>query len=194
MNSAILILALGCGLQTTAAEIRYFPDRSLSDRPDLHEFTVQWYGKHLRAMNEPSLFQASNDPSAQAYRFLWLRSFHAPVAVRLQVHPGGDGTLTVTVLSGAGGYEPGKVKVHRVLPVEASKVAVFLEALETLGFWGLPGPDPSRTGLDGAQWVLEGTRKGAYWVLDRWSPGKGAYRDACLLLLSFSRMEFGDVY
>ena len=183
MRVAILMVAIAFGLHTEGAEVRYFPDNALSDRANRHEFIAQWYGKHLRAMKEPSLFQASKDPSAQAYRFLWLRTFHNPVAVRLQVLPEGDGTVTVTVLSGAGGYDPGKVKVHRVLPVESAQVARFLKALESLGFWSLPGPDPDSDGVDGAQWVLEGTQKGSYRVVDRWSPEKGAYRDACLMLL-----------
>lgn len=84
--------------------------------------------------------------------------------------------------------------MRSAIPVSSAQVASFLRALETLGFWGVPGPDPNRDGLDGAQWVLEGTWKGAYWILDRWSPAPGPYRDACLMLLDFSKMKFEDVY
>ena len=40
---------------------------------------------------------------------MWLRSFHHPVAVRLDIMSDGTGKLTVKIANGAAGYKPGKL-------------------------------------------------------------------------------------
>ena len=40
----------------------------------------------LNRLEEPSLFTRTPDISAEAYRFLWFRTFHSPIAVRMDVH------------------------------------------------------------------------------------------------------------
>jgi len=42
---------------------------------------------------------------------------------------------------------------------------------------------------DGDEWVLEGVRDGRYHVVARVSPRNGTYREACLYLLSLSKIE-----
>lgn len=44
------------------------------------DFVRGWYSSHLRSMAEPSLSCGAIEDS---YRFVWLRSFHSPVAVRM---------------------------------------------------------------------------------------------------------------
>ena len=100
--------------------------------------------------------------------------------------------LTVRVLNGAGGYEPGEVTIRRTIELDSDKVSSFQEGIERARFWELPGPD-TNLGLDGAQWVLEGVREGRYHVMDRWSPESGSYRDLCLLLLRFSEPSSGCI-
>jgi hypothetical protein len=177
----------------TGAEVQYFPSLALDKQPELHQFRGGWYSKHLRAMDEPSLLAAANDTDSNIYRFLWLRSFHHPIALRLQIQPEGDGVLVLKVLDGAGGYEPETLSIERTLELDSDKVSFFLEGLEELHFWELPGPNTS-LGLDGAQWVLEGAHEGRYHVVDRWSPEGGPYRDLCLMLLQFSALEVDEVY
>src|SRR5437899_2594377 len=43
---------------------------------------VEWYSEHLQAMREPPLTRVAGE--AEVYRFLWLRSFHRPIAIRAQ--------------------------------------------------------------------------------------------------------------
>lgn len=179
------ILFLAFATSVVGAPVRYFPD-SVFDG-----FVVGWYTSHLSAMNEPSLFEMTRSREANVYRFLWLRSFHRPIALRLEI---ADGTLTVKELSGAGGYDPGKLRFNIIVPMTAAEVSSFLRAVDDIGFWQLPTHEAARNGVDGAQWVLEGVHAGQYHVVDHWSPREGPYRDLCLMLLKASKLVVDDVY
>ena len=195
MRGAILVLLLSVATVAKEAEVQYFPDLALDEKAESHQFIVEWYSEHLRTMEEPSLLDAGNDINSHTYRFLWLRTFDHPIALRVQVRPEGDGVLVVRVLDGAGGYKPGKVMIRRTVELDPNKVSSILEGLERIGFWELPGRDTtSASGRDGAQWVLEGVRDGRYHVVDRWTPKGGPYRDLCLMLLRFSGLEVDKIY
>ena len=135
-------------------------------------------------MSEPSLSCKIN--AAESYRFLWLRTWGAPVAVRVDLI-GDVATLSAVALDGEGGYEPGVVvkRVERKLSREEWKA--ITTGLDSIAFWNLPARIHD-VGLDGAEWILEGRRGTRYHVVDRWSPDQGAYRDFCLSLLSAAGM------
>ena len=59
-------------------KVQYFP----KDKVD--EFSVNWYGKQLSALDEPSLYM-QRVSNKSIYRFLWLRTFHNPIAIRLEI-------------------------------------------------------------------------------------------------------------
>jgi len=162
----------------------YFPKGSLDPtRAKIDGITRDWYSKYLRAMLEPSL-SCGGRTDGFAYRFLWLRSFHHPIAVRIEKN-GSSVALTAVELDGTGGHEPGGIvkRVQRALsPAEQDK---FLTKLSQVRFWEMR-KNQDRFGLDGAQWILEGAESGRYQVVERWSPGPGAYREVCLLLLGFA--------
>src|SRR5271157_5507522 len=92
-----------------SAQDNYFPKGSLSsyDRVDIGR--ARWYSAQLRALDELSLLEEAKNPSLQSYRFVWLRTFHHPVTVRLDIMADGTGRLTTKTANGAGGYEPGKL-------------------------------------------------------------------------------------
>ena len=143
MMRAVLGVLSSVAPGATGAEVQYFPDLALAEKAELHQLRAEWYSQHLRAMNEPSLLEARNDGSSHIYRFLWLRTFDHPIALRLRVRPEGDGVLTVRVLNGMGGYGPGRVRIKRTVDVNSDRVSSFLESLEKIGFWRLTGSDPS---------------------------------------------------
>ena len=87
------------------ASAQYFPKGSLDSRGD--EFKDDWYSHQLTALQEPSLFAMMKTPSSESYRFLWLRTFDHPIAIRLDLQPDGTGILTTKVASGTGGFRPG---------------------------------------------------------------------------------------
>lgn len=192
---AILLGGWGCSTKTEPLAVRsecpsldagdyYFPKGALDpSRPKIDGLTRDWYSQFLRAMLEPSL-SCGQGSGGFAYRFLWLRGAHHPIAVRVE-GSGSSLALSAVELDGAGGHAPGEIvkRVQRALsPAEQSK---FRTRLSRVGFWEMP-KNQDRFGLDGAQWILEGAEDSQYQVLERWSPGSGAYRDLCLLLIEFT--------
>jgi hypothetical protein len=79
-----------------------FHPGSLDDSPRGDQFLYEWYSKQPKALDEPSLWTLSKTQKEQSYRFLWLRTFHHPAAVRIDVN--GTSRLTTKIASGAGGY------------------------------------------------------------------------------------------
>jgi hypothetical protein len=173
----------------------YFPPGAFYPKPEHEKFIVDWYTKHLRAMGEMSLL-SQPDSHAESYRFLWLRSFHHPVAVR--VWRSGDGLfLNVKQLSGAGGYEPGRLIINQTRQLTNAEWDGFVSLLDRSCYWQLPA-EIDEMGNDGAQWILEGAREGRYHVVDRWTPRSGDFRETCLYLLKLSNLGIDlsgeDVY
>jgi hypothetical protein len=145
-----------------------------------------WYSTYLRAAGEPSL---SCGPRADgfAFRFLWLRSFHHPVTVRVE-KVGDSAAVTAVELGGTGGRAPeGVVKrVQRAL--SAAELDAFLAKLNQVRVEEMQ-KGLARFGIDGAQWIVEGVKNGQYQVVDRWSPGPGAYRDLGKAFLGLAGFE-----
>ncbi len=147
----------------------------------IHRF---WYSRELAALHEPRLADAVGS-DGEGYRFLWLRSFDSPIAVRVQ-RSGTDLVVTTSQTSGSAFFKaPALVRRDSVQLPRAAWEELQHE-LDTEEFWNLPRTS-SRTGLDGDQWILEGIRSGRYHIVDRWTPeaeGEGAaVRRLGLLLL-----------
>jgi len=90
----------GLAADTVYAQTRYFPPFSLDDEPKGDEFLSQGYSVALKALDEPSLWERSKSQKEESYRFLWLRTFHYPVAIRINIHHDGSSQLTVKATSG----------------------------------------------------------------------------------------------
>jgi hypothetical protein len=145
------------------------------------------YGEFLRPMGERSLFEPTRG-NTEIYRFLWLRSFHHPISVRLERSDYSFKLVSVE-LSGKGGYEPGrKLRTDNII-VSEDEWCKFMSLLEAASFWSQPTSDPRQSGRDGAQWVLEGVRRNRYHIIDRWSPHDGGFRAAGIYLLQLSGRE-----
>ena len=154
---------------------QYFPKRSLDAKG--YQLKDQWYTAQLTALQEPSLLALVKNPTAESYRFLWLRSFHHPFAIRVDIKSDGTSVLTTKLASGAGGFRPGTLSqdTSRVLTKEETQK--FLSRLNALKFWSLPNPVNDQKGTDGSQWIVEGVKGGHYHVVDRWTPTTGPVRE-----------------
>lgn len=149
-------------------------------------FRLGWYSKHLIALKEPVL----NDPSStKVFRFTWLRSFHNPVAVRLE-NKKDHITLYWKVCDGKGGYDSGKLVTDMKKKLSLKEWTQFQQKIDSIDFWNIPTSDKSRFGADGAQWILEGKESGKYHVVDRWD-GQNL-KPICLDLLKMTDLE-GEV-
>ena len=174
------------------ANPQYFPTGVFSEYPELSDFRSRSYAKHLRAMSEPSLLEAAKDKSADSYRFLWLRTFQHPIAIRLTIRPDGTAQLTGIEMNGKGGYDPGTLATTQIVEISNDQIHQFQGLMQTTEYWSMPTVDPrlhEERIRDGAEWILEGARDGRYHVVARLSPQDGTYREACLYLLNLSKIE-----
>ena len=166
----------------------FFPINAFNDGWQNFDASINnWYGKHLKQMNERSLLNVS-DENKEVYRFLWLRTFDHPVSVRLE-RDGYSFKLTSVELDGAGGYEPGKLFRTDNVQISRDQWCAFMALLENSLFWSQETNSRDDSGNDGSQWVLEGVRGGRYHIVDRWTPMSGGFREACLFLLKLSGRE-----
>lgn len=167
----------------------------------LDRFRTCWYGAHLGAMGEPALEATT---AVTTYRFLWLRTFHNPVAVRVEQAEGGRWRLTAKRLDGTGGYQPGDLILDRVVWVAGqtfeTAVGRHLERADVWNPSALLEKDQQLGGLDGAQWILEAVKDGRYRVVDLWTPETGtgerikAFQEAMLGLLRLGGVDAEPVY
>lgn len=167
---------------TPIAVGEYFPDEAHGGFSD---FVRAWYGKHLRTMGEPSLWEASRSaPARETWRFTWLRTWGHPVSIRFDV-VGTTATMRYVELDGSGGYAPGAIAIDRSTTISAADWARVSAAVNKAGFWSIPTTIPD-SGFDGLEWIIEATAGGKYHVADRWTPsydtsrrGLGDYQAAC---------------
>jgi len=179
---ALVAVVLLCILGAYGQE-PYFPKGAFSDDTHVDPFIARWYSTYLTALREPSLLQLTGKPSCETYRFVWLRTFHHPVIVRLDIRADGIGELTAKVSNGTGGYEPGQLIQDISRPLTREQTDTFLAKVGTVKFWELPSYENSGGGgEDGSQWIIEGVKEGKYHVVDRWTPSKGAVRELGLTL------------
>ncbi|MHC4118408.1 MAG: hypothetical protein ACYSWO_12980 [Planctomycetota bacterium] len=171
----------------------YFPEKVFSEREDLHTFVNEWYSKHLKALQEPSLYKWDSTDTESVFRFTWLRTFHHPVSIRLEILPNGTGKLYSKMTSGTGGYEPGKLKTNNVKNIKKAIVDEFLEIVKDEAFWKLPTRIEDG-GMDGSQWIIEGRKGHDYHIVDRWTPEKGTVKRIGIFLIELSNLKVKEIY
>jgi hypothetical protein len=177
--STITLLFIASG---SNGQITYFPAHILETPNPYPEILRAWYSRSLISLKEPSLFELAHDPTTYSYRFLWLRTFNNPVAIRLNVNADGTGTLIQKVTSGEAGFHPGYLTVSTSKPLTQQQTQHFLKEVQQLNFWSIPTIDPVIGGEDGSEWIIEGVHDGKYHVVNRWSPGSGPIRELGLAL------------
>ena len=156
----------------------------------LDTFSNSWYSSQLLALKESPLF---NDITAlETYRFLWIRTFHHPIAIRFE-RQGNSYILYWKECDGAGGYEPGKLIANKKMEVDKKTWLEFKDKLNEIDFWNLPMDDSDQLGTDGAQWILEGKNTELYHFTDRWSPKKSsAYYQCCDFLIKLTDLNIDN--
>jgi hypothetical protein len=164
------------------AQTQFFAPAALSESAGSARFLNGWYSRQLEAMNERPL--AALQSEDESYRFLWLRTFHKPVAIHVW-RAGERHFIIVKRLNGRGGDDPGGFDLYWAHSLSADEWNAFMLHLEHAEYWLMP-TEEERMLFDGAQWIMEGYREGRYHVVDRKTPDPGAYQDACMYLLRHS--------
>jgi hypothetical protein len=128
-------------------------------------FTVYWFSRDLYTIGEMPLPSAAQTNEI-IYRFTYLGAFSGPRGVTLTVMPDGTGRIVMKSANEA----RNEVTTVSSLSVSQAQVSRFVDKLQHADFWHLPPEVPS-SGLDGAEWILEGVQGGEYHVAVRWCPG-----------------------
>lgn len=153
---------------------------------EMAKFVLQWYSNQLYALNEPLLFDQVKDT---IFRFTWLRTFHHPVAIRIQ-KSNGKIKLTWKMSDGSGGYAPGHLIIDETKELEEADWKKFQLLLIKANYWKMPTNDQTaHRGTDGSQWIIEGIQNGSYHVVDRWSPRNSAYQEVGLFLINLTDLK-----
>ena len=206
---------LVAGLLTGCTGASYFPPSLFEvgrpcDRGDgwtgqvvMDDFRSDWYSAHLRAAREPRLGGEAPYHSVGGIgvlRFTWLRSFDAPVMVRVEATADDSLRLTATELSGAGGYGPGRVARRAERLLSADEAQRLLAMLDGTGILEPPRVCPPSdiedvlVYADGAHWIIEANGPGGYRFVDHHSPRSGPVHDLGLHLLGLTGWTYDRVY
>ena len=192
MRNILLRLAVGFTLLAAnlAAQTHYFPAKTFGEDPRSDQFISSWYSGQLRALGQPWLFELSTNPAIESYRFTWLRTFHHPVAVRVDVQPDGTATLSTRMTSGAGGYDPGKLILNTDRPLTTEETQRIISQINASGFWRLPSYVRDNGGMDGSEWVMEAAVHGKYHLVSVWTPKDGPIHDlGTMFLFDLAKMK-----
>jgi len=181
---SVAAVVLWSALLAALAQDAYFPEKAFSDDPWSNRFTTDWYSHELRILEEPSLVKQAGNPPSESYRFLWLRTFRHPVAVRVDLGLDGTGVVTIKVADGEAGFP--RSSAHLVenvsRPLLREQAKAFLTQIRRVNFWSI-GSVANQHGLDGAEWIVEGVRHDKYHVVQQWSPDKGPIHDLGLMFV-----------
>lgn len=147
-------------------------------------FVVKWYSDVLFAMREPLLF--NKKMNKEIYRFTWLRSFHNPIVITIVNTQYKSFTLFWKEFE----REPmnGKIIINKSKSIGSMEWMTFRFKIEKCYFWTM-GVGRVPVGLDGSEWILEGTDDTKYKVTTVWSPHGGKYQNACMYLLSLTDLK-----
>jgi hypothetical protein len=149
----------------------------------------EWYSEALMALKEPKIYNL--DTTLEIYRFTWLRTFHKPVAIRIE-NNNNKYKLFLKISDGAGGYSPGKLIVNENKILTYDEWNIFKDMLSKINFWQLVPETLENMGNDGAGWILEGKTKDKYNFMTIWNPNEKHhqdFRECCEYLINLSKLK-----
>ena len=170
--------------QLNRAEGGYFPEEVFFGDPKLSKSVVTVYTNKLKQFNEPTLL----DGGHTGYRFLYLRSFHPAIAVRIWVD-GEEKRLSVKAMSR---HNNDQLATMVARPMTPHEWATFSKLLADSCLWEMPVTSDAPIAFDGAWWVFEGAHENHYHVTHQQSPQSGLYRELCLYLLKLSGLPLDE--
>ena len=174
MKSLLILLLISSVCQ---AQVRHIKATS-ADTAYINMF-------NFKNMNEPDLY---NDTSNnENYRFIWIRSFHRPIIVRIEKSQSAY-TLYWKEWDGAGGYDWGKIVNDKKKTISKDVWDQFIAKLKTAAFSKMKTETAFR-GNDGAEWILEGKTPTSYHVVDRWTPMGSEFYKCCDFLIGLTDIE-----
>ena len=209
MPAFYVLVPLLVGISGTAtAKVQIFPESLSTEEvscpqfrlpdhrgPILSDFERSWYSSQLEAAGETSLPRPAEIASSTTkfvIRFLWLRTFHHPVSIRVVLRDD-EGELIARELNGAGGYSPGTVQQQISRQLRKEELDDLRKTLEKAKLEKETLCD-SASGFDGSHWIIETVEPSGYRFLDRWTPRKGPVRSVGEKLIELTGWDLKPVY
>ncbi len=140
----------------------YFPPHTFISRAA--DFQVRWYSAEMYSLGESPLWPPS-DGHEPTYRLTYISAIAGPTVVTLTQPPDGRGRLAIKSLDA----DRATTKVDETTSASRDQLDRFLTLIDQAHFWTTPTELP-RTGLDGAEWIMEGVNDGQYRTVVRWCP------------------------
>lgn len=150
----------------------YFPPLSFDAKPQLDQMMAEELAFVLQYLGESSIFAESNSPEVESYRFLWGRTFHRPISVRLDMRAGRSGMLTIRIGQGETG-SPGSLRGSvqtSTRELAEDQIEAFRTAMQASFWTTTPYGHGDQAGADGSTWLIEALQAGQYHSVQRWSP------------------------
>ncbi len=190
---AFVVSVLPC-LGETRSEVRqdFFPDDAF-DKLDLitgthleGDFKRGWYEAQLAALNEHSIYSVGCEFS-ECFRFIWLRSFHDPISIRIEVSFNDEANLHFKQANLARSFDLSELELSQTKRLTSEDIAK-IQAL-VINVIAASQSQEENFGFDGSQWVFEHRLNDVYTSFDRWTPTQGPLFELGLELLSMSNFD-----
>ena len=147
---------------------------------------VEWMETQLTSLKESCLFNKEIPPNSAVYRFTWIRSFHNPIAIRIEKNENGI-MLFWKVGKGAGGYAPKGLKKSGKKKLSLKKWMELESLPNNLNFDNQPNEKYTPM-IDGATWTLERKKPDSFKAHDTKSPSK-EFSNACIYLIKLANIK-----
>lgn len=216
---ALAVMPLGCRRSARFERGARFASIPCSSLPEYFPFTnsgtgdlsygsdqAEWETNLLQHMKEPPLYSCGSSLDSQpAYRFLWDRSLSKPIAVRLMVHPNGEGTLLVRELAHCCLMPPPErnqkaltweewltLDTDRTFDLDVGQTRKLVSLFDVVFHHPFdPNPIPNTT--DGSDWIFESRVQGRYRLRDfRNVPPESARTLGLLLVRDLGRIPIQE--
>ena len=203
MRSLILLLFIfSSGCLRQSHRTGFFPSGSFYDctskgvaaeeRKNKSQKEEQVLERLFRSVDEPSLYERSNDKHTESYRFTWFRAFDRTIIVRIIVEKYGQGTIMIKGFGGVNEETRGLTEV-RPLEINSAEVESFKRLLDGSLFWTI-APCENLEGVDGSTWILEGACDGKYRVVVRRGAETVEFRAAIQNLIALADLKNEPFY
>jgi hypothetical protein len=200
----VVVLALGVAWLSQTAVVFIPPEKAQNPvmcrdgEPGLIASDLEsgWPATRRAIASEKSLGSGNLEPGLEgSLRFSWLRTFDAPVFIRIDQRAGGKMRLTATQLSGEAGYDPSGDEITKrmsrdLTPAEQRSIRDVLAETKILD-------QPNAVcdvSPDGAQWLVEARDTHGYRFVSRQSPTTGPVRRLGDFMIGLTGWSFDRVY
>lgn len=129
-----------------------------------------YYTKYLAAMKEPSLYERGPGRPEFEFRFLWLRSFHDPIAIRIWRTAEGFMIRAIRITQHKD-YSLGATTVDSTRKLSADESRVLGQLLDVPSLLTPLNETEllsGEGGLDGARWIFETCSEKKYQMIQFW--------------------------